>query len=127
MFPSEKWLMVPFIANIVILVPVCWSLLFSGSPDTVFQGRVAESQGLRLLVASIYSAILAASILGLFYPAFFAPVILVQVFYKALWLLIFILPQHRRAEAIPTAIAATFMLIIITYPVFFALALRTGP
>ena len=41
---------------------------------------VNESAGLRLMVGSLWMAILAASTLGFLYPRFFAPVLLIQIF-----------------------------------------------
>ena len=125
MISSPNWLYPPFIANILILVPVCWSLILGGSSGAVFQGRVDESEGLRLLVGSLYVAILLASIFGLLFPAFFAPIILIQIVYKSLWLLIFVLPLITRGEPIPTGIASTFAIIVLTYPFFFWMATRS--
>jgi hypothetical protein len=70
------WLVGPYILNIFILVPICYSMFFGAGVLNVFEGKVAESPGLRLLVGCLWASILVASILGLFRPAFFAPVIL---------------------------------------------------
>ncbi|MEL7429593.1 MAG: hypothetical protein AAFN43_06300 [Pseudomonadota bacterium] len=121
-FHAPNWLLPAYVANIAILVPVCWSLFASGSVAGVFEGRVAESDGLRLLVASLYLAILAASVGGLFFPVFFAPLLLLQVFYKACWLLVFILPLYLSGEPLPTGISVTFIIIVVSYPVLFLLA-----
>lgn len=126
MIQTPAWLYPPYIANIIILVPVCWSLVMSGGTSGVFEGKVSDSEGLRLLVASLYLAILIASVAGLLYPAFFAPVILVQIVYKSLWLLLFVLPLINRGEPYPGGIATTFAMIVLSYPVFFAMAARPG-
>ncbi len=122
--PNPNWLYAPYLANIVILVPVCWSLVMSGSAAGVFEGRVQESDGLRLLVASLYLAILISSVAGLFAPAFFAPLIIVQVIYKSLWLLLFMLPLMMKGDPFPGGISMTFAMIVLTYPVFFSMAMR---
>jgi hypothetical protein len=111
-------LRVAFAANIFILVPVCWSMFFSGVTN-VFNGAVNESPGLRLLVGSLWLAILVASIAGMFQPKFFAPVILIQVFYKAMWLLTFVLPAIQSNKTVPTGIGVVFLLIVMTYPILF--------
>ena len=123
-FPTPNWLLVPYIANILILVPVCYSLIASGDTANVFQNRVENSDGLRLLVASLYLAILAASVAGLVYPSFFAPVLIVQVFYKSVWLMLFVVPNILRANPVPEGISTTFAIIVVTYPVFLLLAAR---
>lgn len=121
---NPNWLLVPYLANILILVPVCWSLVMSGSVLGVFEGRVQESDGLRLLVASLYLAILIASIGGLLAPSFFAPLIIVQVIYKSIWLLLFVLPLMIKGEPYPDGISMTFAMIVLSYPVFFLMAYR---
>jgi hypothetical protein len=108
-------LRIAFVANIVILVPVCFSM-FTGKTSEVFNGAVDESAGLRLLVGSLWAAILVASIAGMVRPQFFAPVILIQVFYKALWLLVFVVPAIRSARPVPTGISIVFLLIVISHP-----------
>lgn len=89
---NPNWLIGPYLLNIVILVPICFSMFLGGGTATVFEGRVPESAGLRLLVGSLWFSILVASIAGLVLPAFFAPVILIQVIYKLVWLVVFVMP-----------------------------------
>ncbi len=122
---GNNWLLIPYIANIVILIPVCTSVLF-GTGEAVFEGKVAESEGFRLLVGSLWTAILIASIAGLWKPGYFAPIILAQIIYKSLWLILFIAPQLAAGNAIPLGISLTFAVIVVTYPVFFALSLSNG-
>lgn len=121
---SPRWLLVPYVVNILILVPVCYRMMSGDGTLTVFAGLVPESTGLRLMVGSLWSAILLASIAGLAWPAFFAPVVLTQVVYKSLWLALFILPLLRVGQPVPSGIAVTFLLIVLSYPVFYGLALR---
>ena len=124
MIQSPGWLYVPYAANILILLPVCWSLFLSGGTTQVFNGNVEDSEGLRFLVGSLYLAILLASVAGLVWPAFFVPLILVQILYKSLWLCTYVLPKAAQGDPVPTGIAVTFAAIIITYPVFLWLASR---
>jgi small-conductance mechanosensitive channel len=114
-------LRVAFAANIMTLVPVCWTM-FTGTTAAVFNGSVEESVGLRLMVGSLWAAILVASMAGLVQPKFFAPVILIQVFYKALWLVLFVLPAIRSKGSVPTGIAIVFVAIVLSYPVLYWLA-----
>jgi hypothetical protein len=115
---NPQILRIAFGANIAILVPVCWSMFF-GDWNRVFDGAVAYSSGLRLLVGSLWTAILVASMMGLLKPEFFAPVLLIQVFYKAMWLLTFVLPTIRSRSPWPTGISVVFLFIVVTYPVIY--------
>lgn len=123
-FGSPRWLLIPYVANILILIPVCYQMLFGQGVDAVFDRQVAESAGLRLMVGSLWTAILVASVAGLWWPGFFAPIVLAQVLYKSLWLVLFVVPLWRAGSPIPGGIAWTFLAIVFTYPAFFGLALR---
>jgi hypothetical protein len=115
-----NFLQIAYIANILILVPTCWSMFSARGGQRVFEALVAESAGLRLLVASLWAAILAASVCGLFFPRFFAPLLLVQIFYKALWLGVFVIPLLLQSEPKwPTGISICFALIVLSYPFLF--------
>lgn len=119
------WLKIAYAANILILVPVCWSMLAGNPGAQVFQGTVDDSAGLRLLVASLWAAILLASFAGLAFPRFFAPVLLIQITYKTLWLVLFVAPLIRAGQPWPQGIAVTFAAIVVSYPVLFWLGMRS--
>ncbi|MEO1657231.1 MAG: hypothetical protein AAFR65_05870 [Pseudomonadota bacterium] len=121
---EASWLRVAYAANIVILVPVCFGMFAGGGVNTVFEGKVPESQGLRLLVGSLWLAILLSSAAGLFWPAVLLPVILIQIIYKSTWLLTYVVPAIRSGglKQVPWGITMTFILIVATYPVLVWLA-----
>ncbi|MFM5913786.1 MAG: hypothetical protein ACKOPR_03445 [Chakrabartia godavariana] len=108
-----------YAANILILVPVCYGLIAGSGVAGVFEGKVAESAGLRLLVASLYVAILVASVAGLKWPAFFAPILIAQIIYKTLWLAMFVAPLvlAGRSGDVPWGISSSFIAIVLIYPI----------
>lgn len=116
------WLYPAYVLNIVILVPVSYAMLLGAGVQHVFEGRVTESDGLRIMVGSLWFAILLGSMAGLVWPSFFAPILLLQITYKFVWLLLFILPVWRAGEAYPGGITSVFVLIVACYPVLFWLA-----
>jgi len=118
MFDGAGLLRIAYAANILILVPVCWGMFFGGGVASVFEGKVDESAGLRLLVGSLWFAILACSIAGLAMPKLFAPLLVVQIIYKSLWLLFFVAPlvAAGRGGDVPWGISASFLMIVATYP-----------
>lgn len=126
-FTNPGWLRPAFVLNILILVPVCYSMFLGSGVATVFDGLVQESVGLRIMTGSLWFAILIASIAGLAWPAFFAPIMMAQVIYKALWLAVFIVPAFQQGgwNAVPIGISACFAIIVVTYPVLMFLAART--
>lgn len=116
MFEGSGLLRFAYAANIIILVPVVWSMFFSGGTAGVFEGKVSDSEGLRYLVGSLWLAILLGSAAGLAWPAVFAPLILVQIVYKLTWLATYVWP-HRDDPGAPVGISLTFLAIVLTYPI----------
>ncbi|QTD56684.1 hypothetical protein [Parasphingorhabdus cellanae] len=121
MLTGAGLLRLAYAANILILVPICWNMFLGSGVASVFEGKVEESAGLRLLVGSLWLAILVGSAAGLYAPRFFAPIILIQIFYKTLWLLVFALPliAAGKSDQVPWGIAATFIAIVLSYPFLF--------
>ncbi len=114
-------LRIPYALNIFILAPVLISLLGSSSPMTVvFDGKIAESEGLRLLVAAWWSAILLCSALGLIWPDRFVAILVLQVIYKSLYLAIFLLPALllTGSGSIPWGLTNCFIAIVVIWPFF---------
>lgn len=119
-------LQIPYVINIFILVPVCLGMFSGRGALTVFEGKVAPSAGLELLVGCLWASILTGSVLGLFWPKIMTPLLGMQVFYKAAWLAAFVAPLVMKSgwQAAPGAISACFAGIVLTWPVFIWLALR---
>ncbi len=118
---NPVWLQVAYASNVLILIPCVLAMFWGNGIHTVFQGKVADSAGLRLLVGSLWTAILLASIAGLRWPAYFAPVVLLQIAYKLMWLAAFVLPLvvARRHIDVPWGISITFAIIVPVYSLLF--------
>ncbi len=110
-------LLLPYIANIAILVPVALGSLTGLLP--ISRGHFPESAGWRTITGSLWTAILICSIAGLFHPIVFAPILLLQVIYKSVWLVCYVAPRLGNADSrkeIHWGIAVSFLLIVIFYP-----------
>ena len=107
-----------FWANIVILVPIGFGTLLK--PSLTDHGVFAESAGWRTLVGSLWVAILACSMLGVFWPSTFASLLVFQVIYKSVWLLGYAAPRvvAGRRQEIPSGIALSFVAIVLIWPWF---------
>ena len=121
-------LKVAYLLNIVILSPVLF-VMYSDSADKTlraFEGKVQNSDGLRLLVCALWSAIWMLSVLGLLFPRFFIPVLMLQVIYKFLYLSFYVAPQIKRGKvsSIPIGITISFVFIVLVYPVIIWLGCR---
>jgi hypothetical protein len=109
-------LQIAYCANVAILVPIAVpTMLRLWRTD---QGCFAESSGWRVLVGSLWTAILVLSVLGLRDPVRFAPMLLLQLIYKSLWLAFYALPEARRGNwrSIPVGITAPFAAIVAIWP-----------
>ena len=117
---------IAYAANLIILAPVLFSMFSDrgNKPIRALQGTVENSDGLRLLVASFWSAIFILSIAGLFQPKAFIPVLALQVIYKLIYLLTYIAPtaKTRGIGAIPQGLTASFIAIIILWPILIVLS-----
>ena len=115
-----KLLLLPYVFNILVLVPIGLMTLLGGERggQLACQGKFSESEGFRTILGSLWTAILIGSVLGLFFPATMSPLLLIQVIYKTLWLLVFVTPRlrTRRFDEIPWGIALTFLVIVVSYP-----------
>jgi hypothetical protein len=109
-------LQLAYCANIVLLVPIAVPTVFRLFPTD--QGRFQESQGWRVLVGALWSGILVLSILGLFNPLQYSPVLFLQLIYKMVWLAVYAMPRILRGEsqAIPWGIAGSFSAIVVIWP-----------
>lgn len=128
MISNPEYLLPAYGANLLVLIPVLASLVRANGTASVFGTTTPDSPALRWLVVSLWGAVLAASAGGLIWPAFFAPVVLIQIVYKGTWLIAFVLPTVRRkgSGAVPVGVAVVFLGIVLTYPVAFALATGVG-
>ena len=114
---QDRW---PYIINLLMLVPVTAAMLLTadGGLRAVFEGKLEDQPGFRLMILGFWLAVLVGSLLGLAQPRTWAPLLVVQVIYKSVWLLAFALPAWRTGgtAAVPIGIAASFLLIVATYP-----------
>lgn len=116
--------------NIAILAPVLIGLIAARNGPLVpaLGGTITESEGLRLLLTSLWGAILLLSALGLIAPVVFWPVLLLQIVYKSAWLAAYVGPVWRAqgAEAVPWGPAVCFAFIVVAWPLILLHAWRQG-
>ena len=106
-----------YIANIIVAGWISISSLFYPkiAATTVFQNAYQPTEVIRL-VGCLWFAITILSILGLYRPISFSPILLVQFIYKGTWLLIVALPAIRNKENYPSGMALFFLIWVIVLP-----------
>jgi len=113
-------LLLPYIFNIFVLIPIGLLTLLGGEKggQLACQGKFPESEGFRTILGSLWTAILIGSVLGMFFPITMSALLLIQVIYKTLWLLVYVMPRmlKQRSKEVPWGIALTFLVIVVSYP-----------
>jgi hypothetical protein len=113
-------LIFPYIFNIIVLIPVGLLTLLGGERggQLACQNKFPESEGFRTILGSLWTAILIGSVLGLFFPVAMSALLLIQVIYKSLWLLVFVMPRLLKGKIseVPSGIALVFLVTVLSYP-----------
>jgi hypothetical protein len=106
-----------FVINLLILVPVCATMLLArdGGMRAVFAGG-DDAPAVRLMILSMWLAILLASVAGMAWPRPLWPVLAIQIIYKSLWLAMFAWPAWRAGQTLPWGIAGSFIFIVLVWP-----------
>jgi hypothetical protein len=106
-----------YAANVLVAGWIGISSLFF--PDTaartVFQQAYPPGEAMRL-VGCLWLAIAVLSGLGLWRPGPFAAVLVLQLVYKATWLLVVAGPASRAGQPYPTGMAAFFVVWVVVLP-----------
>lgn len=106
-----------YVANVFVAGWVGVSALFypKAAVSSVFTNAYAYSEVQRL-VGALWLSIAFLSLLGLWKPITFSPVLLIQLFYKGGWLLVVALPAMMSGEAYPKPMATFFLVWVLILP-----------
>ena len=106
-----------YIANIIVAGWISISSLFfpKTAATTVFQNAYQPTEVIRL-VGCLWLAIAVLSVLGLWKPISFSPILLVQLIYKGMWLLVVVLPALKNNQPFPTGMALFFVVWVVVLP-----------
>ena len=106
-----------YVLNIIVAGQIAISALFNpdNSAKTTFSGAYLSTEIIRL-VGCFWLAITILSILGLWKPITFSPILLVQLIYKGTWLLIVALPAIQNNIPYPKPMALFFVAWVLVLP-----------
>jgi hypothetical protein len=118
-FKTQKMiaLKIVYIANIIVAGWISITSVFSPNKSavTVFQNAYQPTEVIRL-VGCLWLAIAILSMLGLWRPISFSPILLVQLIYKGTWLLVVALPAIKNNQPYPTGMALFFLVWVLILP-----------
>ena len=106
-----------YLLNIFVAGSIAYSAIRdpARAAATTFQNAYPPNESIRL-VGCLWLAVTVLSILGLFRPLTFAPVLLFQIIYKGSWLLFVAYPALRAGEAFPRSMAWFFVIWVLVLP-----------
>ena len=106
-----------YVLNILVAGQIAISAISSpkNAAMTTF-GNAYESTEVMKLVGCLWLGIAVLSVLGLFKPITFSPVLLLQLIYKGSWLLLVALPAIKTASPYPKTMAGFFLVWVIVLP-----------
>ena len=110
-------LKIVYIANIIVAGWISISSITSPAKAaaTVFQNSYQPTEVMKL-VGCLWLAIAVLSILGLWRPISFSPILLIQLIYKGTWLLVVALPAIKNNQPYPTGMALFFLIWVLVLP-----------
>jgi len=106
-----------YIANIIVAGWIGITSLFFPklSSVTIFQNSYQTTDIIRL-VGCLWLAIAILSVLGLWRPLTFSPVLLLQLIYKGSWLLVVAIPAIKNNQPYPSGMATFFLVWVLVLP-----------
>ncbi|MEL6811953.1 MAG: hypothetical protein AAFP76_11505 [Bacteroidota bacterium] len=109
-----------YIANILVAGWIGITSLFfpETAIRTVFENTYKYSEVLRV-VGALWFSIAVLSVLGLWKPVTFSPVLLIQLCYKGGWLLVVAIPALLNNHTYPKGMAFFFVIWVIAIPLVF--------
>ena len=106
-----------YVLNIIVAGQIAFSALSNPSRTalTIFGGAYQTTEVIKL-VGCLWLGIALLSVLGLWKPLAFAPVLLLQIIYKGTWLLVVVLPALRTGLPFPRTMAIYFVVWVLLLP-----------
>ena len=106
-----------YIANIIVAGWISLTSILSPkrASEAVFQNAYQSTEVIRL-VGCLWLSIAIISVLGLWRPISFSPILLVQLIYKGAWLLVVALPAIKNNQPYPTGMALFFLIWVLVLP-----------
>ncbi|MEL6559054.1 MAG: hypothetical protein AAFQ94_12775 [Bacteroidota bacterium] len=106
-----------YVLNIIVAGQIALSAIANpkNAALTTFGNAYQPTEVIRL-VGCLWLAIAVLSLLGLWKPLLFSPVLLLQLIYKGTWLLVVALPCFRNEMPFPKTMAIFFVVWVVILP-----------
>lgn len=106
-----------YVLNIIVAGQISLTALWSAEQSAVstFQNAYAPNEVMRL-VGCLWLGIALISVLGLWKPLAFSPILLLQLIYKGTWLIVVAYPAIQNQQPYPKGMAAFFLIWVLILP-----------
>lgn len=110
-------LQIVYLANILVAGWIGVNSLFypNSAAASVFSGVYHPHPTIRL-VGALWMAIAICSLIGLFRPIAFSPILVLQFIYKFLWLVVVAIPALSTGQNFPKPMAVFFLIWVLVLP-----------
>jgi len=117
MDPNNLPLLLVYGANVLVAGWISLTCLIypKRAVNTVFSGKIAYSEGIRL-IGALWGGVWVLSMIGLVLPQKMAGILLFQLVYKSTWLMFVALPAFRQKKAFPKGMAWFFLVWVLILP-----------
>ena len=113
-------LQVAYLLDIFVSVPVAFTTLIGNDRMArfLFKESLPDSDNFRIILGSLWAAVLLCCVMGIVFPVAMSPVLIFQIIYKALWLLFFAVPRwlSGRKKEVPKRIVVICVATILAFP-----------
>ena len=113
-------LQIAYLLDIIVSVPVALTPLIGNAATarSLLGEDLPENRSMRSLLAALWMAILLCLVTGLAYPIVMAPILVLQLLYKSLWIVLFAVPRWAsgRHDEVSWKLTAIFATYIVVYP-----------
>jgi hypothetical protein len=113
-------LQLAYLLDVIVSLPAAVTMLMGSETAArwLLGDKLPEERSSRIVLGSLWAAIALCSGAGVFIPVAMAPVLIVQVIYKSLWIGLHAVPcwLRGRSEEVPRPLAGTFLAYVIAYP-----------
>lgn len=106
-----------YVLNILVAGQIALSAMFQPQKAALGTfGNAYPATDVMRLVGCLWLGITVLSLLGLWKPITFSPVLLLQLVYKGAWLLVVALPALKSNQALPVGMAWFFVVWVLVLP-----------
>lgn len=113
-------LRIGYVVDAIVTAPIALAMLCGHASwvRRLLDEALPDDRSLQVMLGALWTALFVCLVLGAMWPVTMAPVLLLQLIYKSLWMLGYAIPRWtgRRSGAVSVKVAGLFVAYIAVYP-----------